>query len=208
MKETEPLGALDEGPPPLPAIQSPRPPGLSEIGSWVAGLAFGGFLACLILWNADGEEPIAMSLSLAIQCCSPGLLALLAWRGRPSLYLAAGVVGMVVPFTTMSVLGMPFFLPAGMALVAYGRRAGEARGKLADPVIAVLSLALTMAGFASMFAHDDPRCRTGPNFSDCSSDVIVPAEAAISFVLSIAAVVAPVVLASPAKGRRGDFPDH
>jgi hypothetical protein len=172
------------------------------------GLVFGGVLAFLILWNADGEEPFALSLSLAIQICVPGLLALLAWRGRPSLYLAAGVVGMVAPFTTMSVIGIPFFIPAGMAMVAYGRRAGEARGKLADPVIAVLSLALVMAAFASLFAHEDPHCRTGPNFSDCSSDVITPAEATMSLAFSIASGVAPVVLANPSSKRRTETPNR
>lgn len=193
-----PAGAGVEGPPPLPPILGPPPPGFAEIGSWVAGLAFGGFLAFLILWNADGEEPFAMSLSLAIQFCLPGLLALLAWRGRPSLYLAASVVGMVVPFTAMSI-GIPFFIPAGMALVAYGRRAGEVRGKLADPVVAVLSLALVMAAFASLFVHEDPYCRTGPNFSDCSSDIVTPVESTLSLGFSLVSIVAPTLLSAPGK---------
>jgi hypothetical protein len=165
----------------------------------VVGLAFGGFLAFLVLANADAEDPQAMRIALAVLYCAPGVLALLA-RRRLSLYLVAGVVGMIVPFTAMSGVAMPLIVPAGMSLVAYGRRAEEARARLSDPVLAILSLFLVIASFASLFAHQDPYCsRTGPNSSECGNDAITSGEAAASLAFSVAVIAVPFVLAKPTR---------
>jgi hypothetical protein len=183
------------------AAARPHPSGVSEPLSAVVGLAFGGFLAFLVLANAEADEPRAMRIALAVQYCAPGVLALLA-RRRPSLYLVAGVVGMIVPFTAMSGVAMPLIVPAGMSLVAYGRRADEARARLADPVLAILSLFLVIASLASLSAHQDPFCHTGPNFSDCGTDEVTSVEAAASLAFSVAVIVAPFALAKPKRSTR------
>jgi hypothetical protein len=181
---------------------------VAEPGSAAIGLLLGGVLAVLVLANAEGAaEPIAMRISLAVQYCAPGILALLAGvRRRPGLYLAAGVVGMATPFTSMSVLGIPFYVPAGMSLVAYGRRAGDSRGKVADPLIAMAASAFLVASLVALFVHQDPYCRTGPTFSDCSSNIITRAEATLSLAFALATILIPLVLAAPSRKRRLEIP--
>jgi hypothetical protein len=183
-------------PPPLPRI-SPRPKGVAAEGAALIGMLFGGFLALLVLINRDHEDPLAMWLGLALLFCAPGLLAVLALARRPALHLSAGVVAMLVPFTAMSGVALPFLIPAAMSFVAYGRRAGDGRGRLADPVIAALTLFLVIASFVSLIIHPDPYCRTGPNYSLCGSDMVTPIEAALSLAFAVLAIVAPAILASP-----------
>ena len=191
-----------ERPPAPPVAVQPPPRGVSEFGSALIGLGFGGFLAFLVLANRSADEPLALQLVFAVLYPASGLLALLATRRRPGLYLASGVVGMIVPFTAMSGVALPLLIPAGMSLVAYGRRAGDARSRFADPTLAVLALFLVMASLGSLNAHQDPYCHTGPNFSDCGSDRITSGEADASLAFSVAVIVVPFVLAKPRGVRR------
>lgn len=168
----------------------------------MVGISFGGLLAVLLLANGREEGIGAGQVAFAIQYSAPGVLALLARRRRPGLYLASGVVGMVVPFTAMSGVALPLVIPAGMSLVAYGRHSGEVRARLADPVLALLSLFLVVASWASLLVHQDPYCRTGPNFSECGSDAVTSVEAAVFLAFSVAVIVLPFVLSAPKRASR------
>jgi hypothetical protein len=189
-------GGRGKPPPPTTDLRPPAP-GLSEWGAPFLGLAFGGFLAGLALANIDREDPLAQQFIFAVQVLTPGLLALLARRRRPSLYLASGVVGMIVPFTALSGIAIPLIVPAGMSFVAYGRRAADERPRLAAPVLALAAMVLVMASWAALFIHQDPFCNTGPNFSDCGTDRITSIEADVGLAFSILAIVLPFFLSMP-----------
>lgn len=184
-------------PPSPPADVRPAPRGLSEWGSPILGLAYGGFLAVLVIANIESEDPVAQQLTFAVQCLAPGALALFATWQRPSLYLVSGVVGTITAFISMAGVALPLLVPTGMSFVAFGRRSADSRPRLAAPVLAALGLFLVMASWASLVFHQDPYCYTGPNFSDCGSDRITTIEADVSLALSLAGIILPVVLAAP-----------
>lgn len=188
----------------LETVEEGAPPGLPNIrgsggspAEWCSallGLGFGGFLAVLVLRNS-GSEPIAASYALALEYCTPGLLALLARRRRPALYLAGGILGTLLAFTSIGAL--PLLIPAWMAFVAYSRRAGDARGRVQQPVVALMIVVLALAAFAAQFVHQDPGCRTGPNWSECFTNEITTAEGSLALSLVGLTIVAGFALAAP-----------
>ncbi len=171
-----------------------RRPGLACYGAPIAGLTFGGVLAALVLANTD-LEPFTMRLALALEYCTPGLLSLLALRKRDALYLAAGAVGMLVPFTAMSGVALPLLLPAAMSLVAYGRSAGGSRPRVAGPIVAALAVLLVLSSWVALVARADPYCTTGPNVSECGNDRVTGIEGGLSIAFAVAALVVPATFA-------------
>jgi hypothetical protein len=192
------------GPPALPA-DAARPAGrLAEFGAAVLPLALAGLLAWFVLRNAEPPDERGdsfMRLALIAFIALPGVLAFVARDRRPALYLAAGMLSTVGAFVSMAGAAIPMLIPAGMAFVAYGRHAGEARGRLADPVVALLVFVLAQASFLGLFLHQDPRCVSGPNYSSCTSDVITSLEATLSFTGFLLTLVAGWLLARPRGSR-------
>jgi hypothetical protein len=172
-----------DSPPPTPDAPGPPPHSLAELGAWVLPVAMGAALVAIRIANDDATEtgePL-VSLSFGVVCALPGLLALLARSRRPGLYLAAGMLSGIFAFISLAGVTLPLLLPAGMSLVAYGRHAGEARGRLADPVVAMLCWVLGIACFIVPFVlHQDPRCVSGSNGGGCSSDVVTSIEASVA----------------------------
>lgn len=187
-------------PPALPA--DPARPGnrFAELGAAVLPLTFAGLLTWLVLRNAEQPDERGdsfMRLALIAFIALPGVLAFVARRRRPALYLAAGMLSTVGAFVSMAGAALPMLIPAGMAFVAYGRHSGEARGRLADPVVALLVFVLGKASLLGLFFHQGPRCVSGSNFSSCTSDVITPLEASLSLAGFLLALVAGWALARP-----------
>jgi hypothetical protein len=188
------------GPPALPADPARPVNRFAELGAGVLPLAFAGFLAWLALRNAelpDERGDAFMRLALVAFIALPGVLAFLARRRRPALYLAAGMLSTIGAFVSMAGATLPMLIPAGMAFVAYGRHSGEARGRLADPVVALLVFVLAKASLLGLFLHQDPRCVSGPNYSSCTSDVITSLEASLSLTGLLLALVSGWVLTRP-----------
>lgn len=195
-----PSADVRTGPPPLPSSRV-RPAGrLAELGAAILPLVFAMLLALLMLRNADLPDERGdsfMRLSLVAFIALPGVLAFVARRRRPGLYLAAGMIATVGAFASMAGAALPMLIPAGMALVAYGRHSGEARGRLADPVVALLVFVIAKASFLGLFLHQDPRCVSGPNYSSCTSDVITSLESTLSLAGLSLALVSGWFLARP-----------
>lgn len=187
--------------PPLP----PSPPAdrrrLAEEGSGLIGLVLGlGFTALLIANRSDAADQLSRvlgALALGLLYTLPGALALLG-RRRPALYLAAGVLGVPLSFTSFAGVTLPLLLPAGMALVAYGRRSADVVPRVAAPVIAMLAIAFGLGSFYVTFLlHEDPRCRAIENGTTCSSDVVTSPEALAGLGLTGLAIASTWVLAGP-----------
>jgi hypothetical protein len=170
----------------------------AERGAALLGVLIGLGLALLRSRSGtvDGPwDPVAFGFVYGL----PGFLALAGRRRRPSLYLAAGVIGPLLSFTALSGIALPMMIPAGMALVAYGRRAGEARGILPDPAVAFICLVLTAGSFLTLFVHQDSRCVSTATSTSCTSDVLTLAEAAIATVGVALTVFAGWALSRPRK---------
>jgi formate-dependent nitrite reductase membrane component NrfD len=87
----------------------------------------------------------------------------------------------IFAFISLAGVTLPLLIPAGMSLVAYGRHAGEAQGRLADPVIAMICWVMGIACFIGPFIlHQDPRCVSTTNGGSCSSDVVTMIEASMA----------------------------
>lgn len=171
-------------------------------------LAGGGILALIRMVGASPAESLAEQvgggLSLGALIAAPGALALLALRERPALLLPAAVALMPLSFLSFAGLTLPLLVPAVMLAVAYGRRsaalaaAGRTDGRPLLATVAVLGL-LIAAG-AALLLHADPRSYSTPTGGGFTSDVITPAEAALSLSLVLAALAAGWVLAKPGDG--------
>jgi len=174
-----------DSPPTMPKTPNQRSHSLAELGAWMLPLAMGAALVAIRIGNdqpAEAGEPL-ISLSFGAVCALPGFLALLARRRRPALYLGAGMLAGIFAFISLAGVTLPMLLPAGMSLVAFGRHSGEARGRLAAPVVAMICWMMGIACFIVPFVlHQDPRCVTTPNGGSCSSDVVTSIEAGIAIV--------------------------
>lgn len=161
------------------------------------GLAFTALLIANRSDAADELSRVLAVLALGLLYTLPGVLSLLG-RRRPALYLAAGVLGVPLSFSSFAGVTLPLLLPAGMALVAYGRRSADVMPRVAAPVIAMLAIAFGLGSFYVTFLrHEDPRCRAIENGTTCSSDVVTSSEALAGLGLTGLAVGSNWALAGP-----------
>lgn len=192
-----------------PTVDAPtrRTPRLAEEGSGLIGIVMGLGLTGLLLAHAGDEpDPLANflgALALGMVAILPGALAMLG-RRRPTLYLAAGLVGLPISFISMAGATLPLLVPTGMAFVAYGRHAADAVPRVYPTIIALNAAVLGIFSFAVMLVHDDPRCRAVDGGTTCSSDVVTVPEAAASLGLSALAIGSSWTYARP----RPDEPDE
>jgi len=173
---------------------------LAEGGSSWGGLLLGLGFAALVL-SGDHSNGVfdesTQGLAIAALMCLPGTLCMIARRSRPSLFLAGGIIGVTIPMLLGSIIGIGFWLPAGLALVAYGRRAGSVRTWLAEPIIAVACFALALGALVALFVHQDPACSGTPNSSYCTSDYVTRTEGLVSVAITGITVVAGWALSRP-----------
>lgn len=189
-------------PPALPTLPAVAPSRSGEEACGPLGVGLGLLATAALFATSDPQtEPliqILRALAFGGIITLPGALAVLA-RRRPTLYLAAGVAGFPLSVLTLSIYGLIFVVPAGMAIGAYAQRSGEQRPRMAAPVIAMLCLVLGILAFASLLVHEDPRCDTIENGISCSSDVVTVPEALASIAVTTLAVASAWLLSAPKK---------
>ena len=122
-------------------------------------LGFGVALAMFVLRIAGSDMPLSVSLPGAVAfglvVAVPPTLALLAGRGRPGLFLGAGVASIVLSLG-LSLLIVVMF-PVGVAWLWFFVRTRP--GHLLRSVVAgFLAAVLVLAAFVVLFLHLDPRC--------------------------------------------------
>lgn len=187
-------------------------------------------IAALVTLGIASDGPIVDRLRpvpIAVVYALPGVLAVLAARGRGPLLLAAGLSALVLavfPFSVHSfVLG-----PVGIIyLVGHGRLSDTTSDGTRSAVTALGCVALTLAAFVVLFLHDDPVCYTTRTSgevtidrdpddissqhipadsniteSGCTSDTIVSWEAAASLTLSSSAIALGAALTPRTRYRR------
>ncbi len=129
----------------------------------IAGIALSFVLAIgvgVLRWaNAEPAErsfELAGNVAFAIVLATPALLGLLAIRGRPTLFVAAGVLSVACVVVGAFSIGLLFVPQAVLFFVAArGDAAPRSRGAVSAAVIAVV---LGVMAFVALFAHDDPVC--------------------------------------------------
>jgi hypothetical protein len=167
--------------------QKPFGTTFAERAAAFLGIAFAIGLAALRAARSDGIDSVAGPLdpiAFGAVYGLPGFLALAGTRRRPALYLASGVLAPLLAFTALSGVALPLFIPAGMALVSYGRRAGQARGVIPDAAVALVCFVFVVGSFAALLVHQDPRCVSTANSSGCTSDVLTSFEAVLASALA------------------------
>jgi hypothetical protein len=102
-------------------------------------------------------EATVGTLAFGLALAMPGILTLMARRGRPVLLLPAAM--MLVPFSFLSfaLVTLPLLLPAVLLFVAYYSRRRQAGDGVRDLVVA---MALTLGAIASitlLFSNDAQR---------------------------------------------------
>lgn len=151
----------------------------------------------------QGLEGALGSLALGAIVAAPGVMALLAARGRPALLLPAGIVLIPLSFLSFALVTLPLLIPAVLFLDAYGRRSARApkpRGTRAGTALVVMIL--LVAAVVVLLAHQDPRSYTTATGGGSVSDVITYLEAMGALALSAAAVAVGWLLAAPGEDDR------
>lgn len=142
----------------IPRSTAPRIAVVGIVLSFALAVAIG----ILRTVNAEPVErgvEVAGNIGFAIVFAAPGLLGLLGLRGRPTLFVAAGVLDLVLAFLTLiSFMGLVFVPPAVMFFVAAGRMRGDGTS-LARSIATVLVALLGGTGaFFALFVQGDPVC--------------------------------------------------
>lgn len=183
----------------------PRRVRIAENGSAFVGLAAAIALTILRTVNSEPyDRAVLPSAALAAAVATPGLLALLARRRRPSLYLASGFAYLPMSFLSMAGVMLPLLLVAAMAFVAYGRHADEETPLVWAPLSAMVLFIHTIAIFAVLLflGTDDERCATTATSMSCTSDVITNGEALAGFGLVALTLAVAWLLARPKRQKR------
>ena len=156
---------------------------VAELGSVWIGIAAGAGLTVVRAVKGDSyDRALLPTLAFGVAVAVPGLLALMAGRRRPGLYLASGLVYLPMSFLSLAGVTLPLILVAAMAFVAYGRHGDEEVPQVWAPLTAVIMLILTIASFAALLfgGGDDPRCSSTQSTTSCTSDIITNGESLIA----------------------------
>lgn len=154
-----------------------------------------------------GEVPPGQNLEAAVGAvafgaviAAPGVLALLAPRGRPALLLPAACILVPLSFLSFALVTLPLLIPAMLLFGAYSRLAPVTSTvrALATTVVVVV---LLVGALLALFARDDPREYVTYTTSYGVGDVITYSEAAVSVALTTTALLAGWWLAAPRRHR-------
>ncbi|MGH2807703.1 MAG: hypothetical protein ACRDKT_10560 [Actinomycetota bacterium] len=162
-----------------------------------------------LLWSGIDDNTPFPSLEIQLGFVAgvsiffmPHVLARLARHDRPSLYLAAGTLGILLTIgSTISpvlLIGtVPLVLiPSSVYLARYRRRPRpRAWTAAATPLLVAIGIAVVMALFLS---SSDQRCYERANESGCSSDVIAVYESLGSLGLQVLLYRSAWAMAAPA----------
>lgn len=150
-----------------------------------------------------GAERALGALAIAAILGAPGVLALLARRGRPPLLVVGGIT--LVPLSLLSFAGatLPLLVPA-VLLVRAGTRRSRAGPIPCAPasLTTLLVLVLDATALVALLAHQDPRTWGDGHGGGSTSDVVTVAESLVALGLVALAVLSAWYLATPLPGRR------
>ncbi|MBI2237715.1 MAG: hypothetical protein HYU54_04210 [Actinobacteria bacterium] len=144
----------------------------------ILGLALAAAFGTLRFLNADPPEREAEwlgDLALAASFATPGLLALLGLRERPSLLLAGGALGVFLSGVSLSFVSLPLLVPSVLYLVAYRRAPGRGIGAASTAAVLLLALGLGAAGLFALFLREDPLCWAVTRTAEGRSYTTLPA---------------------------------
>jgi hypothetical protein len=164
------------------ADQQVRRSTLAGFGAAWLGIAAGVSLAVLRSFGGEAYDRGSLpTLAFGGLFAVPGLLALMARRDRPSLYLASGLIYFPASFLSMGGVTLPLLFLAAMAFVAYGRHGDESLARVPAPFTGLVLFILTIASWAALIFNgaDDPRCSSTTTSTTCTSDVITNGEALV-----------------------------
>jgi hypothetical protein len=125
----------------------------------------------------DSPQPLVGSVGLAVLVASPGVLALLGFRGRPDLWLSAGWIAFPLAFLSAAIF--PVLVPAaGVFLWAWAHKPNTPTRPRAPTamVTAVVIVLLAVGVVALFFTPDDPVSWSSGSTSGYSSDVLTTGE--------------------------------
>lgn len=179
---------------------SPRRVPVAEVGPLIVGILAGIALTLVRAFNGDSHDrAIIPSIAFGAVVAIPGLLALMAGRRRPSLYLASGLIFLPAGFLSLAGVTLPLILIGAMAFVAYGRHADEEIPFVWAPLTAVTLLFLTIAAYYVMLFQggDDPRCSSTATSMSCTSDVITNAEGVAALGITLLTMATGWFLSTP-----------
>jgi len=128
----------------------------------VLSLVLAAGIGILRTANAEPVErgvEVAGNIAFAIVFAAPALLALLGLRGRLSLFVAAGVLDLVLTFVTLiSFIGLLFVPPAAMFFVAAGQVRGGGSSLTRSIATVLVALLGGTGAFFALFAQENPVC--------------------------------------------------
>jgi hypothetical protein len=137
---------------------------LSRAAAVAIALAFASGVAGAALRFANSEPversaQMAGDLAFGAVLAAPALLGLLAVRERPSLFVAAGVLSLVLAFLGLISLVGLVLVPQAILFFLAARRGGPSRISAVRSAVAIVTATLlgTLAFFA-LFQRDDPVC--------------------------------------------------
>jgi hypothetical protein len=133
----------------------------ASIGVIVAVL-LGIGVAVLRSVNANPVErsvQVAGTIAFATVFAAPAVLGAMGLRGRRSLFLAAGVLEVVLgSLGLVSLIGVVFFVPATLFFIAAGRPDGTPSRTFRALLAVGVATVLGAAAFFALFQRDDPVC--------------------------------------------------
>lgn len=181
----------------IPRVQEQRALVHGTGGSLIlAGVAFG-------LLRFFGEVPPGQDLEAAAGAtafgtviAAPGVLALLATRGRPALLVPAALLLIPLSFLSFALVTLPLLVPAFLLLRAH-QRSAPTGSTLRTAAVTSAVLTLLVAAVVALFTYEDPREHATASVSYATSDIVTYGEAVLSLALSGSAVLSGWVLGRP-----------
>lgn len=173
---------------------------VAELGPVFVGILAGIALTLVRAFNGESyDRAIIPSIAFGVVVAIPGLLALMARRRRPSLYLASGLVFIPSSFLSLAGVTAPLIFIGAMAFVAYGRHADEEIPAVWAPLTAVILLIHTIAAYYVLLFQggDDPRCSSTATSTSCTSDVITNLEGLAALGVTLLTLTMAWLLSTP-----------
>lgn len=146
----------------------------------LVGMALAAGLGLMRFLNAEPGVRTSEwfgTLAFSLVLAAPAVLALLGLRGRPTLILAGGAIGIFfAAIGAFSLVSLVLLLPSVAYLVGAARVEGLWPGALRTAAAVLLSLVLGWSAFLVLFIRDDPICWAEVSRDGGSTYVRLPPE--------------------------------
>ena len=123
------------------------------------GLFYPAFLSGIAFFDDGDLDPQwAERVVFVALVCLPAVIALVARKTRPGLFVLAGVLGLPLSLISLAGATLPLLIPSALYLLAAGRYGRATR--VHPAVIALFVALMTAASIGSLYVHRDPVCWT------------------------------------------------